>query len=210
MDFKSLPLEMDKNIHFKSPSFNELDSKQLLILEELKCLLEQDEIYTMLPENHLFCSNLQLIRFLIARNWNIKPTFDLLIGAIKWRNSRNVDKIEVGWEEKMSKESETGKIYIPGYDQFQRPVIIFDNTVQNTQSTDDQMSFLAWNLELAIKFMPPDIDKYVILMNLSNFSFFNIPPMKVTTETIYMISQGNVCHYISLNMYIFISLSLNN
>lgn len=181
---------MDKHIHFKSPSHDELDSKQLTTLEELKCLLEQDEIYIMSPEAQLFCSNSQLIRFLIARNWIIKPTYDLLIGAIKWRNTRNVDKIELGWEEKMSKESETGKIYIPGYDKFQRPVIIFDNTVQNTQSTDDQMNFLAWNLELAIKFMPSKIDKYVILMNLSNFSFFNIPPMKVTTETIYMISQG--------------------
>ena len=51
-----------------------------------------------------------------------------------------------------------------GHDCYGRPIVIFDNTVQNTQSIDDQMLFLGWNLEFAITQMPPTVDKYVIFM----------------------------------------------
>eukprot|EP01034_Spumella_vulgaris_P023948 gene23948-30232_t len=87
----------------------------------------------------------------------------------------------------MSKESETGKIYCPGYDKWGRSILILDNTVENTKSIDDQMTFLAWNLEFAIKMMKPNVDKYLVFMHLSNFSFFNTPPLASTKETINML-----------------------
>ena len=54
--------------------------------------------------------------------------------------------------------------YELGLDRWGRPLLIFDNTVQNTASVDDQMLFLGWNLEFAIKQMPKYVDKYVIFM----------------------------------------------
>ena len=55
--------------------------------------------------------------------------------------------------------STLGKIYNPGKDQFGRSVVVFDNTVQNTTSHDDQMTFLAWSLEFALREMPSYTDK---------------------------------------------------
>lgn len=120
----------------------------------------------------------------------------------------------------------TGKIYIPGKDQWGRPIMVFDNSVQvrgfhllinrrityllllfsflypfpfvrlsqNTTDVENQMRFLAWNLEFLIREMDVDantdkfVDKYLIFMHLENFSFLNMPPFKATRETITMLT----------------------
>jgi hypothetical protein len=51
-----------------------------------------------------------------------------------------------------------------GYDRWDRPVVVLDNTVENTSNIDDQMLFLAWNLELAIRDMPPHVDKFLVFV----------------------------------------------
>lgn len=114
---------------------------------------------------------------------------NLLVTALKWRQIRKPDQLQymVDWDVKMSKESETGKIYCPGYDKWSRPVLIFDNTVQNTNVVDDQMNFLAWNLEFATQLMPEGIDKYLVFINLKKFSLFSAPPFAATKETIHML-----------------------
>lgn len=71
-------------------------------------------------------------------------------------------------------------VFVAGYDQFHRPLIVFDNTVQNTKDVDMQLVALAWNLDTACRMMDPaKTDKYVVFMNLETFSMFNCPPMKV-------------------------------
>ena len=130
-----------------------------------------------------------LQRFLIARKYDENAAFALIEKAIEWRMKRQPHKFEqtTGWKERMKHESETGKIYIPGHDKYGRPVIIFDNTVQNTKDVDENMVFLSWNLEFATRLMAPNIDKYVVFMHLYNFSMWNVPPMASTTETIHML-----------------------
>ena len=46
----------------------------------------------------------------------------------------NPDTAVDGWAAKMSKEAETGKIYVAGHDRWCRPVVVFDNSVQNTRN----------------------------------------------------------------------------
>jgi hypothetical protein len=45
-----------------------------------------------------------------------------------------------------------------------------------------QIDFLAWILELAIREMPPDCDKYLIFVHLENFSLMNNPSMTTVRE----------------------------
>ena len=84
-------------------------------------------------------------------------------------------------------EAATGKIYFAGFDQWKRPVIVLNNTVQNTHSHDAHMVFLAWNLELGTRLMSSSVDKYVILINLKKFSLINNPTLQTTKETIKML-----------------------
>jgi len=138
----------------------------------------------------------QLVRFLIARNYDVIKTTDLLDEAMKWRKFRKPHQLEsmdeIGstrehWSIKFKKECATGKIYNPGLDQFNRPFIIFDNEAQNTSNVDDQMLFLAWSLEFAIRQMPITVDKYCIFVHMQRFSIFKCPPLSSTLETLQML-----------------------
>ena len=194
----------DTSVHLFCP---EPTDEQQRAINEFRQALEEVDLY---HQHREWADDRQLLRFLIARNFNQKASFDMIVEALKWREKRQPSRIESqsGWEEKMSKESETGKIYCPGHDRWGRSLLVFDNTVQNTPHVDDHMLFLAWNLEFAIKMMTlspaisakrereanglpsggPVPDKYTIFMHLTNFSFFNTPPLQSTRETIHMVA----------------------
>jgi len=176
MSFKA---SHDPAIHQLTPHS---DAEQSVLVGQLKNMINAS------GQSTCWVNDTTFMRFLIARNFDLKKSYELLLTALKWRKLRNVDTIldnKAQWEPQMAAEAETGKIYLPGMDAYGRPVVIFDNTVQNTNNVDKQMEFLAWSLEFAIRLMPPAIsDKYVVFMHLNNFSIFNCPPLKATRETI--------------------------
>jgi hypothetical protein len=140
-----------------------------------------------------FCTDSILHHFLIARKFDVQKSSRMLITALEWRAKRNPNQ----WFQRSSgsdllaqheRESATGKIQLRGRDKYQREIIVFDNTVQNTDGSDGQLNFLAWNLEMAIHTMPQSVDKYVIFMHLKNFSIFNSPPAQTTKETLLMLT----------------------
>jgi hypothetical protein len=107
------------------------DDDAMQKIAELRQLISSNPLYIRYMK---FCSDKQLMLFLTAKSFNMKEAKKLVEEALKWRASRDVENIEntPGWQEKFSKESETGKIYISGFDQWGRPVVVFDNAAQNT------------------------------------------------------------------------------
>ena len=92
--------------------------------------------------------------------------------------------------ERLENENKTGKIYLAGFDVWQRMVVIFDNSVQNTTNPSDHVDILAFNLELAIRSLPPGRDKYVVFMHLDKFSWFNMPDLSTTKESALMLTTA--------------------
>lgn len=182
MEFTEEP-PFDPAIHIRTPVPNEEQK------EKIAQFRVQVEKTPNAVEHAAWLTDLVLQRFLIARNYDIEASTKLMNTALEWRTKRKPHLFDrkPGWNEYFGKESETGKIYCPGFDRWGRSVLIFDNTVQNTPHVDDHMNFLAWNLEFAIKLMAPNRDKYCVFMHLENFSFFNIPPFASTRETILML-----------------------
>lgn len=175
------------SVHLKSDEITEAISQSI---RELQKELLNNPLY---GEYISWCNESQLQRFLVARQGKSKEALELANAALKWRKSRlppgGITQLK-NWETFISKESETGKIFIPGNDHFGRPVLVMDNSVQNTHNDDDQLTFLAWNLDFACELMPSNIDKYVVVLNLKNFSLFNSPSIKSCTETIFMLCNG--------------------
>lgn len=181
----------DKFIHLQCPVPSE---DQVKLIEDFRNQLKFNELY----RKHIdWANNQQLFRFLIARNFNISDSLALINEALEWREKRKPSEVDQreGWQDFISKESETGKIYCPGFDRWGRSVIVFNNTVQNTPNSEDHLTFLAWNLEFAVKLMEQKdesieaIDKYLIFIHLDKFSFFNMPPFVEIMETILMVSK---------------------
>jgi len=93
-------------------------------------------------------------------------------------------------EAKLRHEACTGKIYLAGFDAYQRQVVVFDNACQNTKNTAHNLDLLAFSLELATKALPEGRDKYVVFMHLDQFSFLNCPDMSTTKETALMLTTA--------------------
>jgi hypothetical protein len=97
----------DKAIHVLSP-IPDSDSIEGGKVDELRQLLIQNEI---VPEgSERGPSHPQLVRYLIARNYDVKKAYDLYMVAFNWRELRKPDELEMvdGWGDRMGHESETG------------------------------------------------------------------------------------------------------
>lgn len=176
----------DKDIHILTPFPSE---EQEEIFEEMKKRVHALPIY----QNHVsWAHDRQLVRFLVARNYNLDASMKLITEALEWREKRKPHEILANhdeWNDKLSKECETGKIYCPGMDRWGRSVIVFNNEAQNTKSAEDHMNFLAWSLEFASSLLDEEVaDKYVIFCHLTQFSLFSSPSFSETLETIQMLT----------------------
>ena len=106
----------------------------------------------------------------------------LLKQALAWRRKRKPHVIDYA---EVEKESRTGKLRVaPALDRWGRPVVVFDNSVQNTKDPAAQLRCLAFVLEHALRRVDGTAaSKYVIFMHLNDFSLLNNPPWSVTKET---------------------------
>ena len=86
--------------------------KELEKLMEFRKQLESSTCQSY-QQNLKWCNDLQLVRFLIARKYDVKQSYDLLMSALKWRSERRPDEVEhcAGWSERFGKEAETGKYF---------------------------------------------------------------------------------------------------
>lgn len=128
-----------------------------------------------------YCTDECLWRFLIANGRQIAGAKKQLLAALELRKRRRPD---LCLAKDIENETLTGKIYRPGWDAWGRPVLVFNNTKENTRSVDNQMLHLAWNLECATRTMEGDVEKYVVFIHLEEFSLFGAPPIAATQETI--------------------------
>lgn len=180
-------LPFPRDIHYLTPKPSIEEGK---LIVEMREKLELDSNSKMFKTHGSWLTNETCMRFLIARNMDVEKSTELIKSALQWREKRKPAEIEKSplWLKEMSLECSTGKVYCPAYDRYNRPVLVFDSTVQNTADTNGHMQFLAWNLEFATRLCKPQVvDKYLVFIHLNNFTLFNSPPLSSTRETIHML-----------------------
>ena len=140
-------------------------------------------------------SDAPLVRFLIARNWDIPKSLKMITQALQWRNKRPCHRWNISEDEERAAlfkfHSSPGKIRVRGVDIHGRPVMVFDNSRENAtaaQMKTESMQFLAYNMSLCERTAQSPADKIMLFMHMTEFSFFNQPPMAVTLETITILS----------------------
>ena len=100
----------DNDIHHLTPYPTNPD--HLAKLLEFRSIL-QNSGSDLYMQNLKWCTDLQLVRFLIARKYVIKDAYDLMVTAFTWRSSRPTNDVEQtdGWADKMGNEASTGEYY---------------------------------------------------------------------------------------------------
>mmetsp|Transcript_15639 Transcript_15639/g.26066 ORF Transcript_15639/g.26066 Transcript_15639/m.26066 type:complete len:281 (-) Transcript_15639:801-1643(-) len=173
----------DSGVHLLCSPSNQSERQSAIDLLRVK-LVENDAEY-----DTKYCTDHQLMLFLQARNYDVDLSFQMMLETFEWRNFRHPHTLheEEGWFDFLENETKTGKIFNPGYDRWGRPLMVFNNQVQNTSCADSHMRLLSWYLEYSIRQMPPNIDKYCVFMHMEGFSLFNAPSFAETRETIQML-----------------------
>jgi hypothetical protein len=93
-------------------------------------------------------------RFLVARSGDVAKAAEIMQFSLDYRLRTNISNMTfVEDRELITREGCTGKIYMCGSDCHGRPIIVFDNSCQNTKGRENQMKFLAFYFELAVKQM---------------------------------------------------------
>ena len=133
--------------------------------------------------------DMTLRRALRARPGNADAALKVLVTHARWRLKKGVAALRASGA--LAKEAETGKVMVTGRDASGRPVVVLDNSRENTRNVKSQMAFLAWNLERAARLLD-DTDgrhQWVVVIRLEDFSLFNSPPPDATSQTLNMLTD---------------------
>ncbi len=156
-----------------------------------------------------------LLRYLRARNFDVKKASSMLEATLQWRLEFAVDELYEGkWDDTLAKENETGKMYARGYDNTGNVCLYMKPRFENTNNHDGNLKHLVYNMERAIccndndknssitesitsVFNSMTIDttkspegKITLLIDYEGFSLFNAPPFK-TSKAVLGILQNH-------------------
>lgn len=129
------------------------------------------------------------VRFLRARNGNVSQACKMLVAHLRWRASFKPWKITAA---EVELQARTGKVRSSGRDRHGRPVLVFDNTRENSTDLDMQLRHLVHHVqrverklrhgsEAAAALHP---SKFILFVHLDNFSLRNMPARRQTLNTL--------------------------
>lgn len=130
-----------------------------------------------------------LWRYLRASKWDFDGAVKRLESTISWRLDFRPDLINT---DAIAVESESGKMYLNGFDYKGRPLLLMKPRRQNTKPTTRQIDHLVFLLESAIRLMPDaSVEQLVLLIDFEGFTMGNSPSLSVSKEFLTIV--GN--HY---------------
>jgi len=176
------------HIHGSDP-----EGEQTKKLESIrKAFVATEEYQRNQKEADKYFSEAVLHRFCCARNYDHKKSLKLLQKHCLWE-FEVYRPFEIRAKEMKDLElPKYGSIQVSprGPDGFQRPIIILDDTKDNTNIQDAkgkqraQMRHLAFNMERASRLLKNGVNRWVVFISLEDFSLFGSPSIATTKETI--------------------------
>ncbi|KAL3830455.1 hypothetical protein ACJIZ3_019257 [Penstemon smallii] len=134
----------------------------------------------------LYCSDECILRYLRARNWNVKKAVKMLNATLKWRLEYKPE--DTRWDD-VAPEAETGKIYRANYkDKYGRTVLVMRPRCQNSKSIKGQIKYLVYCMENAVMNLDEDQEQMVWLIDFHGFNLSNIS-IKITRETAHVLQE---------------------
>ena len=176
---KDIYIEMELHVKNETP-----DESGAELLEKVREWVHKQPAYIEKPEYwNIHLSDKHLYRFCRARQFKFDKICSMINDYFTWRNTHLPDRIR--WRDVMD-QCVTGKVRIADEpDRFGRPILILHNEYENSTDYPNMLKHTLWNIEKATRIMdasPDNISRYVIIMNMSNFSYSNQPPMSVARE----------------------------
>lgn len=181
------PEVFSRGAHIYSPQPSEENIEEA---KRLKAEISKTAVYQNDPFAAQFCDDETIHRFLRARQYDYPKALAMLQETLQWRASYRPQDIRGSM---LPNTGRTGKVFShPIRDRWGRPILVLNNTKENCKDWEENVRWLTFQLERARKAMEIDhrrtgarlVEKWVVFIHLTEFSFWNNPPWKVTSETL--------------------------
>jgi len=113
------------------------------------------------------------LRFLRARNFELKASLDMLVETLEWRTSFKVEEITI---KDVVKEYLTGKVYFHKKDVKNRIVAIIKVCLHHPKESDPMecKKLCVWFMEEGLRRTEPGIETCCLIFDMTNFSLSNM------------------------------------
>ncbi|KAJ1902158.1 hypothetical protein LPJ66_000247 [Kickxella alabastrina] len=121
----------------------------------------------------------RILLYLRANKNDLAKTLVRLRSSLEWHCVFRPHAIT---PESMGVEGGSGKQYVNGYDRGGRPIIYMFPHRQNTGDSSEQLRWVVFNMEQAIRSMPEGATKWTIIIDVSRYSMSQSVPLSVARE----------------------------
>lgn len=119
-------------------------------------------------------------RYLRATDYDVPKAVAALRATLEWRKEFGVARLRPS---DIAAEL-NGKLVVRGHDAFGRPVIVMRPRLENTWDHTGNLRNLVLALELAVRRMPPGVEKWCVIVDYGGYSLRNAPSMATTRATL--------------------------
>ncbi|TDL20959.1 CRAL/TRIO domain-containing protein [Rickenella mellea] len=174
----------------KPRSYTAEQEKQIKSLREYAdtLILPQSDPYYVWEKRWLDKSD-TMPRYMRAAKWRFEEAKKRLQGTLAWRRDFKPELIR---PDDVRIESETGKIFLNGFDNEGRPIIYMRPGLENTETSPRQLRHLVWWLERAKDFMPEGQDTLVIVVDYKSTTLRTNPSISTARKVLTILQQ----HYV--------------
>jgi len=123
--------------------------------------------------------DIDIFRFLKARNYDVEVAFELLLNTLRWRKQVNIRNITV---DQVKTELIKGKVIVPGYDKEKRLIILVSGRLHfpSTSNKETMEKLVLFFVEKCRTLVHPESEKINLVFDLSGFGFPNMDYNLVT------------------------------
>jgi hypothetical protein len=166
---------------------NKVDVRTTLTTDQNEILNEFiNEIGELTPKQRKFCDVRCMLRYLRARDWDVKKALKLLQGSFEWRDRYQPENLDA---RDLDKEASNGKVFQTGFDKKGQPIVYMIPANNTSEDYDKGVQLLVYTMEKAIESMPEGVEQLVWFIDFKGFSRQNSIPLNVAKETISILSD---------------------
>jgi len=166
--------------------FNPRENLTVEQTETLNEFIQKLENEGLTPKERKFCDEACLLRYLRARDWDIKKANKLLRDTLEWHEEYKPELITA---EDLKEEASTGKMYRRGFDKMNRPVIFMNPGKENSTDYVRNVKLLVYTLERAIDSMTDGVETMTWIIDFNGYSRKNTLPYSVCMEVLGILSN---------------------
>lgn len=135
-----------------------------------------------------FCDDACAVRYLKARENNVRRAARMLRATLDWR-----EKINIGYliADDFPAELATGAAYVAGHDIEGRPILVIKKKPEYilNRNHKQHLRFIIFTMEVAVAAMPPGIDQWVLILDVGGYSTLSAPSTSGILTTMKMLAD---------------------